>query len=103
MNEYTQIKNKLKDIFDSKRSSDQVFLREQTRTFEPILNVQKETSKAIKDNIVSNQEATTNTLAPSVQEMQRRNDQINILASQPFYQAQIEQPETQPAIQAKPK
>jgi len=39
-------------MFNSERSGDQTFLRKQTRTFEPILNVQKETSKAIKNNIV---------------------------------------------------
>jgi len=40
---------------------------------------------------------------PLIQEIQRRNDQFDELASQPFYQTQIEQPETQPAIQSKPK
>jgi len=103
MNENKILRKYLKNMFDSERSGDQTFLREQTRTFEPILNVQKETSKAIKDNIVSNKEATSNTLMPLIHEMQRRNDQIDELASQPFYQTQIEQPEIQPAIQSKPK
>jgi len=34
-----------------------------------------------------------NALVPLVREMQRRNYQIDVLASQPFYQAQIDQPE----------
>jgi len=85
INEYIKLKKSLKNMFDSERSGDQTLLWEQTRTFEPILNVQKETSKAIKDNIVSNQEATTNALVPLVREMQRRNDQFDVLASQPFY------------------
>jgi len=51
-------------MFDSERSGDHTFLREQTRIFEPILNVQKETSKAIKDNIVSNKKATSNAFVP---------------------------------------
>jgi len=72
-------------MFESERSRDQTFLREQTRAFEPILNVQKKTSKAIKDNIVSNKETTSNALVPLIQEMQPRNDQIDMLASHPFY------------------
>src|SRR6266496_5329279 len=76
------------NIFDSERSGEQVFQREQTKAFEPLINIQKETSKATQDKITSAEEARNNALVPLVQEMQRRNDQIDMLASQPFYQQQ---------------
>ena len=93
MQEYKRIKEELRNRFDSERSGDQMFQREQTKAFEPLINIQKETSKATQDKIVSSQEARNNELVPLVQEMQRRNDQIDMLVSQPFYQAQIEQPD----------
>jgi len=92
MNEFKRLKESLKNRFDSERSGDQVFQTQQTKVFEPLINIQKETSKSIKDNTISNQQATTNALVPLVQEMQRRNDQIDMLVSQPYYQAQIEEP-----------
>src|SRR6266568_938416 len=86
--EFKRLKESLKNRFDSERSGEQVFQREQTKAFEPLINIQKETSKATLDKITSAEEARNNALVPLVQEMQRRNDQIDMLASQPFYQQQ---------------
>ena len=88
MDEFKRLKESLKNRFDSERSGEQVFQREQTKAFEPLINIQKETSKATQDKITSAEEARNNALVPLVQEMQRRNDQIDMLASQPFYQQQ---------------
>jgi len=88
MDEFKRLKESLKNRFESERSGDQVFQREQTKAFETLINIQKETSKATQDKIASSQASTTNALMPLVQEMQRRNDQIDMLASQPFYQQQ---------------
>src|SRR6266496_865905 len=88
MDEFKRLKESLKNRFDSERSGEQVFQRDQTKAFEPLINIQKETSKATQDKIVSSQATVTNALVPLVQEMQRRNDQIDMLASQPFYQQQ---------------
>ncbi len=88
MDEFKRLKESLKNRFESERSGEQVFQREQTKAFEPLINIQKETSKATQDKIASSQVSTTNALMPLVQEMQRRNDQIDMLASQPFYQQQ---------------
>src|SRR6266568_4382647 len=88
MDEFKRLKESLKNRFDSERSGEQVFQREQTKAFEPLINIQKETSKSTQDKIVSAEEARNNALLPLVQEMQRRNDQIDMLASQPFYQQQ---------------
>ncbi len=88
MDEFKRLKESLKNRFDSERSGEQVFQREQTKAFEPLINIQKETSKATQDKITSDEEARNNALVPLVQVMQRRNDQIDMLASQPFYQQQ---------------
>src|SRR6266568_8282768 len=89
MDEFKRLKESLKNRFDSERSGEQVFQRDQTKAFEPLINIQKETSKATQDKITSAEEARNNALVPLVQEMQRRNDQIDMLASQPFYQQQL--------------
>src|SRR5271163_7464 len=89
INDYIKLKKSIKNQNDSERSGEQLFQREQTKSFQPLINVQKETSKSIKDNMAAGQELTVNTLLPLVQEMQRRNDQIDMLASQPFNQAQL--------------
>src|SRR5271163_3134157 len=92
INDYIKLKKPINNQNDSERSGEQLFQKEQTKSFQPLINVQKETSKSIKDNMAAGQELTVNTLLPLVQEMQRRNDQIDMLASQPFHQAQIEPP-----------
>src|SRR6266496_5726824 len=88
MDEFKRLKESLKNRFESERSGEQVYQREQTKAFEPLINIQKETLKATQDKIASSQASTTNALMLLVQEMQRRNDQIDMLASQPFYQQQ---------------
>src|SRR6266496_6656743 len=93
MDEFKRLKESLKNRFDSECSGEQVFQREQTKAFEPLINIQKETSKATQDKITSVEEARNNALVPLVQEMQRRNDQIDMLASQPFYQQQQQLPD----------
>src|SRR6266581_5866154 len=93
MDEFKRVKESLKNRFVSERSGEQVFQREQTKAFEPLINIQKETSKATQDKITSAEEARNNALVPLVQEMQRRNDQIDMLASQPFYQQQQQSPD----------
>ena len=95
--ESKRIKDTLKNRFESERSGDQIFQKEQTKKYESLLDNQKETSKATQDKIVSAQEAirssTNNELVPLVEELKRRNDQVDMIVSQPFYQAQIEPPE----------
>src|SRR5271163_2102377 len=85
INDYIKLKKPINNQNDSERTGEQLFQREQTKLFQPLINVQKETSKSIKDNMAAGQELTVNTLLPLVQEMQRRNDQIDMLASQPFF------------------
>src|SRR5258708_25528002 len=98
--ESKRIKDTLINRFESERSGDQIFQIEQTKVFKPLLDNQKETSKATQDKIVSAQEAirssTNNELVPLVEELKRRNDQIDMIVSQPFYQAQIKEVPQQP-------
>jgi len=47
INEYMRLKESLKNRFDSERSGEQVFQREQTKAFKPVIDVRKETSKSL--------------------------------------------------------
>jgi hypothetical protein len=87
INEYKRIKDELKAKFESERSGDQDLLREHTKLFQPLITAHKETSKAIEDKIV--QESVSNALVPLVTELQRRNDQVDMLSEQPYYQQEI--------------
>ena len=74
--EYKRLKESVKNIFDSERSGEQVFQREQTKTFQPLIDIQKETSKNLQDKIVSGQEATSNLLVPIAQDITRRKNRL---------------------------
>ena len=79
-------------MFENDRSGDQFLFREQEKLFKPIINVQKETSRSLQDKLISSQETTASALMPMLTELQRRNDQMDILQQFPYYQAQIDQP-----------
>ena len=48
MDEFKRLKKSLKNIFESERSGEQVFQREQTKAFEPLINIQKKLRKILK-------------------------------------------------------
>lgn len=79
INEYKRIKNTLKERFDSERTGDQSLFREQSKILQPLIkpliSTQEQTVKAIQDS-------GTKDLA---RELQRRNDQVDLLTQQPFY------------------
>jgi hypothetical protein len=89
--EYKKLKDLLRNQFEGERTGDQTLFADQAKLFKPLIDTQKETSKAIQDKIVAGQDATTTALIPFTRELQRRNDQVDALAQLPFYQ--------QPAIQ----
>ena len=81
--EYTRIKKVLRDRFESERTGNQDLFREQTKILQPLIDtqvaIQQETAKAIQDASVNN------AIVPLTKELQRRNDQVDMLAEQPFY------------------
>ena len=70
--EYKRQKDALRDRFENERTGDQELFREQTKIFQPLINTQQQTVKAIKDSQDVNRAAITNALLPVVRELERR-------------------------------
>src|SRR5271170_5340517 len=96
---YVSQKKQLKQYFEREKTGDQTLYTDQAKLLQPLINSQKETSKTIKDKIVTGQEALSNALVPLVQELQKRNDQVEALQSLPFYNI----PEIEGVPQSTPK
>jgi len=83
INEYKRMKDALKERFETERSGDQYLFREQSKMLQPLIkpliSTQEQTVKAI-------QNSGTQNLA---RELQRRNDQVDLLVQQPFYSNQL--------------
>jgi hypothetical protein len=79
IDEYKRIKETLKNRFESERTGEQSLFIEQSKILQPLIkpliSTQEQTIKAIQDS-------GTKDLA---RELQRRNDQIDLLSQQPFY------------------
>src|SRR5579863_7633581 len=86
--EYKRVKESLKDRFENERTGDQDLFREQAKMFQPVINSQKQTAKAIKDSQGVNSAAITNALLPIVREIERR-EQADSLMEQPFYSEEL--------------
>jgi|GWRWMinimDraft_5_1066013.scaffolds.fasta_scaffold01370_6 hypothetical protein len=81
--EYKKIKESLRKRFEAERTGDQDLFTEQTKLLQPLINTQEQTEKAIKGN-------KDVSLSVLTKELQRRNDQFDLLSEQPFYQYEIE-------------
>src|SRR5271170_1744186 len=82
---YVNQKKQLKQYYEREKTGDQTLYTDQAKLLQPLINSQKETSKTIQDKIVTGQETLSNALVPLVQELQKRNDQVEALQSLPFY------------------
>src|SRR6476469_2811554 len=96
---YANQKKRLKQYFEREKTGDQTLYTDQAELLKPLIDSQKETSKSIQDKIVTGQESLSNALVPLVQELQKRNDQVEELQSLPFYNI----PEIEGAPQSTPK
>src|SRR5271169_7144420 len=81
--EYKKVKKVLTDRFENERTGDQDLFREQTKILQPLINTQQQ---SVQD---ANATAVSNALVPLTREMQRRNDQVDLLAEQPFFQQHL--------------
>jgi len=83
INEYKRLKDALKERFETERSGDQYLFREQSKMLQPLIkpfiSTQEQTIKAI-------QNSDTQNLA---RELQRRNDQVDLLVKHSFYSDQL--------------
>ena len=88
MSEYKRVKDALRDRFENERTGDQDLFREQAKIFQPLINTQQQTVKAIKDSQDVNNMAISNALLPVVRELERR-EQADSLMEQPFYREEL--------------
>src|SRR6476469_883165 len=88
-------KKRLKQYFEREKTGVQTLYTDQAKLFEPLINSQKET----QNKIVTGQESLSNALVPLVQELQKRNDQVEALQGLPFYNI----PEIEGVPQSTPK
>ena len=86
--EYERQKNAIRAQFRAERTGDQVRFEEQSKLLKPVIDVQKETAKAITEKIASKDDV----LIPFTKELQRRHDQLETLTQQPFYNQDIPDP-----------
>ena len=95
INEYIKVKKILKERYENERSGEQDLFRDQSKIFQPIIAAQQEATKAIENKIV--EESVNKALIPFTKELRRRNDQVDMLAEQPYFQQDI------PAISGQPE
>src|SRR5271157_1720361 len=86
--EYKRVKDALRDRFENERTGDQDLFREQSKKFQPLINTQQQTVKAIKDSQDVNSTAISNALLPVVRELERR-ERADLLTEQPFYHEEL--------------
>ena len=87
--EYKQIKDSLKEKFEAERTGDQDLFREQSKIFQPLINTQQQTVKPIKDGQDTSATALASALVPFTRELRNRNEQVDMLTEQPFYQQEL--------------
>src|SRR6476469_4578818 len=88
--EYRKAKNAVKEKFKTINVGEQIQYINQSQLFKPLLETQKETQKAIENKINSGQEILSSALIPFTTELKKRNDQVDELQSQPFYNSNLE-------------
>src|SRR5260370_35017068 len=77
---YKEQRDALRRRFEAEKTGDQALFIDQTKLFKPLIEVQKETSKAIEDKIAASQDA----LIPFTRELQKRNEQLEALQNLPY-------------------
>ena len=87
INEYIRVKKSLKERFENERSGDQDSFIDQSKLLQPLIAAQQEATKSLEKAIV--EESVNKALVPLTKELQRRNDQIDMLAEQPYFQQEI--------------
>jgi len=71
----TNVKDELRQRFEDTKPGDQTFRIDQVKLFKPLIETQKESSKAI----ASSQDVLNNTLLPFTRELHKRNEQVDAL------------------------
>src|SRR5260221_6408155 len=77
---YKEQRDALRRRFEAEKTGDKTLFIDQTKLFKPLIEVQKETSKAIEDKIAANRDV----LIPFTRELQKRNEQLEALQNLPY-------------------
>jgi len=79
--EYKRQRDELRQRFQDAKTGDQSLFIDQVKLFKPLI----ESSKAIENKITTSQDVLSNTLLPFTRELQKRNEQADVLQNLPFY------------------
>src|SRR2546426_656390 len=85
---YKQQRDFLKQRFEAEKTGDQTLSTERSKLFKPLIESQKEASKAIQDKIATSQDTISNVLVPFTRALEKRNDQLETLQDLPYYNIQ---------------
>lgn len=88
--DYVERRGRLRRIFENERTGEQTLLQDRSKLFKPIIDSQKETTKALEDNKVSNENIITNQLLPIMNSLNTRIDQMESLQNLPYYNSPLE-------------
>src|SRR4030088_3635735 len=88
--DYKRQRDELRQRFQDEKTGDQTLFIDQTRLFKPLIETQKESSKAIVKKIVLSQDGLSNALVPFTRELQKRNEQVEALQNLPLYNIPLE-------------
>src|SRR3989454_8581808 len=81
---YKQQRDFLKQRFKAEKTGDQTLSTERSKLFKPLIESQKEASKAIQDKIATSQDTINNVLVPFTRALEKRNDQLETLQDLPY-------------------
>ena len=79
--QFAEQRDRIKKRFEAESMGEQLQYIDQTKLFKPLL----ETQKVIQQKIVSGHDTLSNALTPLVNELRKRNEQVDNLQSLPFY------------------
>ena len=85
MEEYERLRNTLKKRYEERRTGEQTLYIDQSERLKPLIDKQKETARETTEAIQQIGYDTSNALVPFVNELKKRNEQVENLQSLPFY------------------
>jgi hypothetical protein len=88
-NEYTKVKNEVKQMFLNEMLGKQQYYTNQEKLFQPIIDTTRETTKNLEQKIVDNRQNLNDILVPFTNQLMRANDQREAIQAMPFYTSDI--------------
>jgi hypothetical protein len=97
--QFKEQKERLQQQFRAEKTGEQTLFSDQARLFKPLTESQNQTAKAIGDKIASSQDVLSNTLVPFTRELQKRNEQLEVLQNLPYPHGIEDVPQSTPQKQ----